>query len=118
MPPDQVYTGPVPQNQDMLIHLSSQGAGQLYATPYWRPSQRDGPPEPWPQVLTSCVVRALGAPESMWVQGARAMGRTDVVEPPLTDLPIPDLTRWAQQWQGNDWWAQQYLAAKQRWEYR
>jgi hypothetical protein len=69
-------------------------------------------------VLTDCVVDALGGGESAWVTGARAMGRTDVVEPPLTDLPIPDLTSWAQQWQQHDWWAQQYLASKQRWEYR
>ncbi len=42
---------------------------------------------------TEGTLNALGSPESMWVQGARAMGRTDVVEPPLTDLPILDLTR-------------------------
>ncbi len=72
MPPDQVYAGPVPQNQDMLIHLSSQGAGMLCATPYWRGPQWDGPPGPWPQVLASCVVNVLGSRESMW---ARRRGR-------------------------------------------
>jgi hypothetical protein len=88
LPPDQVYAGPVPQNQDMLIHLFSQGVGMLCATPYWRGPQWDGPPGPWPQVLASCVVNALGSPESMWAQAARAMGRTNAVEPtPICPFP-------------------------------
>jgi type IV secretory pathway TraG/TraD family ATPase VirD4 len=112
LPPDQVSRGPDPNNQDVLLHLSAQGVGQLWATPYWRSP-------PWPQVLTSCIELALsGKGESMWAEGARLMGRTDVVEPPLTDLPIPDLTRWAERQRGSDPWAERYLAAKQRWETR
>ncbi len=87
MPPDAVYAGPDPGNQDVLLHLSSQGTGQLFATPYWRAS-------PWPQVITDCMELALGGGESMWAQYVRMMGGTPD-EPPLTDLPIPDLTSWA-----------------------
>ena len=110
LPPDQVYVGPDPKNQDVVLHLSSQGAGTLYATPYWRSA-------PWPQVITEGMVNALeGDGESMWAQGARIMGYTDITEPPLTDLPIPDLTRWAERIRGRDRWAEQYLEARKRWK--
>jgi type IV secretion system protein VirD4 len=112
VPPDDVSRGPDPTNQDVLFHLSSQGVGQLWATPYWRSP-------PWAQVLTSCIELALsGKGESTWAEGARLMGRTDVVEPPLTDLPIPDLTPWAERQRGTDPWADRYLVAKRRWETR
>jgi type IV secretory pathway TraG/TraD family ATPase VirD4 len=110
IPPDEVSRGPVPGNPDVLIHLSPQGPGQLYATPFWRAA-------PWPHVLTDCIELALGAPESMWAQYLRMMARPDT-EPPLTDLPIPDLTTWAEAERDQDPWAQRYLAAKHRWEVR
>ncbi len=111
MPPDQVALGPVPQNQDVVLHLSGQGVGQLWATPYWRA-------QPWPQVVTSAMCNALGSPVSMWAQGAKAMGRSDVDEPPLTSLPIPDLTWWAEHYRGQDPWADAYIDARRRWEAR
>ena len=40
------------------------------------------------------------------------------VEPPLTDLPIPDLTAWATGEGARDPWGPRYLAAKQHWERR
>lgn len=94
-----------------MIHLSSNGVGALYATPYWRSA-------PWPQVITSAMCNALEAPESTWAQYVRMMGGPSNVEPSLTDLPIPDLTSWANRARGSDPWAEAYLQAKQRWEWR
>jgi type IV secretory pathway TraG/TraD family ATPase VirD4 len=110
MPPDEVSRGPVAGNQDVIVHLSPQGAGQLVATPYWRAA-------PWPQVLTNSIEMALRCPESTWAQYRRMTGRP-VDEPPLTDLPIPNLARWAEQSRAFDPWAERYLAARRQWEGR
>ena len=112
VPPEMVYGGVGEGgNQDVLIHLSANGVGALYATPYWRSA-------PWPQVITSAMCNSLQAPESMWSQYVRMMGGPSNSEPPLTDLPIPDLTWWANRERGRDPWAEAYLQAKQRWEWR
>ena len=39
-------------------------------------------------------------------------------EPQLTELPIPDLTWWAERNRGRDPWADVYLDARRRWESR
>lgn len=67
-------------------------------------------------VVTTTKPDMVGA--TTLARGRGRAGRTDVVQPPLTDLPIPDLTCWAQHAQQYDWWARQYLVTKQRWEYR
>jgi hypothetical protein len=85
--PDEVSRGPVPGDPDVLIRLSPQGSGQLYATPFWRAA-------PWPHVLTDCIEVALGAPESMWAQYLRMMDRPEPEPPPIMPLqsqPAPKL---------------------------
>jgi hypothetical protein len=60
-----------------------------------------------------------GSGESTWSIGAtRMLGRTDVDEPLLTELPCPDLTWWAERNRGRDPWADVYLDARRRWESR
>jgi hypothetical protein len=68
---------------------------------------------------TTAPSRALsGNGESTWAADSGLMGRTDVVEPPLTDLSIPDLARWAERVHAHDAWGDRYLIAKRAWKTR
>jgi type IV secretion system protein VirD4 len=91
VPPDRVAAGVGPDPR-WVLHLSSRGMGQLIVTPYWWDA-------PWPHVLTRCMEHSLEHPQ--------------FGNPPLTSLPIPDLSAWAQQ--SRDPWAARYLAAVERW---
>ena len=105
MTPDMVYAGPIPEVPAMGIHLSGGEVGTVVATPYYKA-------KPWPQVLTYYVEWAMSSPTPSWVEMSREAGR-EFDEPPLTDLPLPDLTTWIQQCRGRDRWADKWTRGQQ-----
>jgi hypothetical protein len=63
------------------------------------------------------MVSALGGNHmSTWAEVAPNLGRTDVHEPLLTELPAPDLSWWAERNRGRDPCADVYIEARRRWE--
>ena len=98
VPPDVVARGVNEWMPEMVIHLSGQGPGTLFVSPYWRE-------DPWPQVLTSCMQHAFQNPTPVRRAG----------DNPFTSLPVPDLSTWARQNESYSPWAKRYLQLVDRW---
>ena len=105
VPPEIVHTGLQQYLPYLCIHLSARGNGQLLTTRWWND-------EPWPWVLAACAFRGYfnGVPE--WVRVHRESGREIEDEPPVTDLPLPDMKQWAREHIGvfETHWAHKYLS--------
>ena len=114
LPPDAVYAGPIPEVPSAGVHLSAGQVGMVGATSYYMA-------RPWPQVLTCDIENALGRPEPEWVQMGRDIHIDVEDEPPLTDLPVPDLSAWtAEQARRDnvDPWAKKNAYAMLEWNRR
>jgi type IV secretory pathway TraG/TraD family ATPase VirD4 len=87
VPPEMVHSGLHPNMPTLCIHLSARGNGQLMTTRWWKD-------EPWPWVLAACAWEAYYSRVPLWVRQFRELGNDVEDEPPVTDLPLPDLRPW------------------------